>query len=92
MLSLAKSSKFCIIMSSWSSKAEEANEAFEPEVELREVSTNNTLVNDAVPFNSSNLPHHITDRLSTVNANVDSSGRIYDAAKTAYLDVKPIYW
>jgi len=78
-------------MSSWRSKAEEANEAFEPEVELREVSTNNTLVNSAHPLGVANLPPHVVEQLSGVNASVDSAFLIYDAARTTLLDAKTNY-
>ena len=78
-------------MSSWRSKAEEANEASEPEVELREVSTNNTLVNNAVPSSSSNLPQHIVEQLAGVNASVNTAGLLYDATRTAFDDAVHTY-
>jgi len=78
-------------MSSWSSKAQEANEAFEPEVELREVSTNSTLVDNAAPSSLANLPPHIVEQLSGVNSSVDSSFRVYEATRTTLLDAKTNY-
>jgi len=91
LLSLAKISSSCLIMSSWRSKAEEANEAFEPEVELREVSTNNTLVNSATPSSLTKLPPNVVEKLRGVHASVDSAFLIYDAARTTLLDARANY-
>jgi len=83
--------ELAIFISSWRSKAEEANEAFEPEVELREVSTNNTLVNSATPSSLTNLPPNVVEKLRGVHASVDSAFLIYDAARTTLLDARTNY-